>query len=318
MILAIALFIVGLALSAFFSGSETGMYRVSRIRLVLDALSGSLPSRALVWLLNNPTIFIATALVGNNLANYLTSLATVLAVQAALGDGAAAELLGTILMTPMIFVLGELLPKYLFYNAPYRLLQRVRPLLLVFTIAFLPVTLLLGLLGRALRKITGETPFRVQLEMARRELEQVLREGHEAGILAGSQRTLAQNVFQVGNQPAVRFGMPIGRLPAISDPADSEAAKAAARRHGHPIVLVRQGDTVEGFLLFSDLITAGDQPPPILPVVLAQATDKHLAVLMRLYEAGSQVALLRDRDGRTRNIVTRRQLLQPLIAAETS
>lgn len=318
MILAIVLFTIGLALSAFFSGSETGMYRVSRIRLVLDALSGSLASRGLVWLLNNPAIFIATALVGNNLANYLTSLATVLAVQAALSGGAATELLGTILMTPVIFVLGELLPKYLFYNAPYRLLRRVRPLLLVFTVAFLPISLLLGLLGRGLQRLTGETPFRVQLEMARRELEQVLREGQEAGILAGGQRTLAQNVFQVGNQPAVRFGMPLGRLPTIPAPAEPEAAKAAARRHGHPIVLVQRDGMIEGFLLYSDLVTAEDQPPQVMPVVHAQAVDKHLAVLMRLYEAGSHVALLADRDGRTRNVVTRRQLLQPLIAAESS
>ena len=128
MILAIALFLIGLSLSAFFSGSETGMYRVSRIRLVLDGLAGSLASRGLIWLLNNPGVFIATALVGNNLANYLTSLATVLAVQAVLGSSAAAELLATILMTPTIFVFGELLPKYLFFHAPYRLLKVARPL----------------------------------------------------------------------------------------------------------------------------------------------------------------------------------------------
>ena len=66
---AILLFLVGLMLSAFFSGSETGLYRVSRMRLVLDGLSGSRTARGIIWLLNHPEIFIATTLVGNNLAN---------------------------------------------------------------------------------------------------------------------------------------------------------------------------------------------------------------------------------------------------------
>ena len=73
MTFALICFFIGLALSAFFSGSETGMYRVSRIRLVLDGLSGGRVARGIIQLLNNPAIFVATTLVGNNIANYLVS-----------------------------------------------------------------------------------------------------------------------------------------------------------------------------------------------------------------------------------------------------
>lgn len=314
MIVALLLFSVGLGLSAFFSGSETGMYRVSRIRVVLDGLTGSWPARGVVWLLNHSAIFVATALVGNNLANYVTSLSIVLAMQALFSGGAAAELLGTMLVTPVIFVLGELLPKYLFYNAPYRLLTYVRPVLLFFTALFLPVSLLLGLLANALQLITGETPFRVRLGMARRELEQVLREGHEAGILAGSQRVLAQNVFEIGNQPAVRFGVPMDRLASTQEDSGRDVAQAAARRQGHPIVLVQRNKEVVGFLLYADLLCESDGGLPILPVVKANSKDKLLSVLLRLMDAGSDVAVLIDPDGKTRSVVTRRQLLLPLMA----
>lgn len=317
MMLALALFLTGLALSAFFSGSETGMYRVSRIRVVLDGLSRGWAARGLVWLLNHSTVFIATALVGNNLANYVTSLAIVLGVQASLSGSASAELLGTILMTPVVFVFGELLPKFLFYHAPYRLLSYTRPVLLFFTVLFLPVSLLLGLLARALRYLTGETPFHVRLGMARRELEQVLREGHEAGILAGSQRALANNVFEIGNQPAVRFGVPLSRLATVDEGDDRDAAKSAARRQGHPIVLVRRHKKIAGFLLFADLLNEQRDVEPS-PVVDALATDKHMSVLLRLYETGSEVAVLTDRDGTVRSVVTRRQLLLPLLTAGSS
>ena len=115
MIVAGLLFLLGLSLSAFFSGSETGFYRVSRTRLVLDGLSGSKMARWMIWLLNHPAIFVATTLVGNNLANYVTSLAIVMGVAIWFGVGSSAELLGPIFLTPIVFVLGELLPKYLFY-----------------------------------------------------------------------------------------------------------------------------------------------------------------------------------------------------------
>ena len=71
MITCAAIFLTGLLLSAFFSGAETGFYRVTRVRLLLDGLAGDPIARGLLWLTNNPALFVATALVGNNLANYL-------------------------------------------------------------------------------------------------------------------------------------------------------------------------------------------------------------------------------------------------------
>ena len=75
---AIVLLIAGVGLSAFFSGSETGFYRASRVRIVMDAMDGNWSSKFLLWLTNRPALFVATALIGNNLANYMTSMAVVL------------------------------------------------------------------------------------------------------------------------------------------------------------------------------------------------------------------------------------------------
>lgn len=312
MIVAVLLFLIGLSLSAFFSGSETGLYRVSRTRLVLDGLSGSRAAQGMIWLLNHPAIFVATTLVGNNIANYLTSLAVVWAVASLFGSGSSAELLGPIMMTPVLFVFGELLPKYLFYHAPYRLLRATRPLLLLATTLLAPVSLLLGLLGSGLQKLTGQTPFRLRLAMARGELDQVLRDGHEAGILAAGQRALAQNLFDVGHRSAISFGVPSDRLAVVDQPVDPAAARQQARRHNHPIVLVRKRGEIIGFLRYADL-TIDDPKVKLRPVIRGKTSDRHLGVLLRLYDAGSDVAVLLDEKGQMRCVVTRRQLLNPLI-----
>lgn len=310
---AIALFLLGLVLSAFFSGSETGLYRVSRTRLVLDGLGGSRGARVMVWLLNRPAIFVATALVGNNVANFLTSLAVVLGVSSLFGASAAAELMATILMTPIVFVFGELLPKHWFFQAPYRLLNRVRPLLLIATVLFLPISLLLALMGVALGALTGETPFRLRLAMARGELAQVLRAGEEAGILHTRQRSLAGQLFDVGNELAIAFAVPLGRLTTVELPIDKTTSTARARRRNHPIVLVTRNDRIVGYVRYSELLLTGETEAEIRPVIRVRSTERHLTTLLRLFDAGSEVALLCDENDDARSVVTRRQLLQPMI-----
>lgn len=312
----IALFIFSLMLSSFFSGTETGMYRVSRTRLVLDALGGSWLARGMIWLLNYPTIFVATALVGNNLANYLVSLSIVTVVPLLMGDeGVVAELMGTMLMTPVLFVLGELLPKYLFYHSPYRLLRKARPLLIFFTILFAPVSLVLGILGNLLRLLTGETPIRLRLSMQRAELEQVLRQGHEAGLLAGGQRQLARNIFEIGNQPAIRFGIAVDRVALVQDPVSIDAAKRQAHHKGQSFLLVERRKRIIGFIWVVDLETEGKAL--IRPVIRCPQEEAHLAVLYKLADANAQVALLVDSSGRTQAVVTRRQLQRSFLRNPT-
>ena len=312
MMLAAILFLIGVSLSAFFSGSETGLYRVSRTRLVLDGLSGSRMARWMIWLLNHPAIFVATMLVGNNLANYVTSLAIVMGVAFFFGSGSSVEWLGPMCLTPVVFVFGELLPKYLFYHAPYRMLTASRHLLLLATVLLSPVSLLLGLLGRALQRVTGQTPFQLRLAMARGELDQVLQHGHEAGILAAGQRSLAQRLFEVGNRSAISFGVPADRLAIVSTPIDVNHARNEARRHNHPMILVRDPSGIVGFLWYADLCS-DDPDLKFQPVLNGHVEDRHLQVLLRLYDGGSQIAMLTDDQGKIQGVVTRRQLVQPLI-----
>ncbi len=123
--MALGLGICGLLLSAFFSGVETGFYRATRLRLVLDGMAGDRIARGLLFLANHSALFVATALVGNSVANYLISLATVIAmgrVFPRVPEGA--EIIASIVLAPIVLIYGELLPKNLFLQAPNRLLRR--------------------------------------------------------------------------------------------------------------------------------------------------------------------------------------------------
>jgi putative hemolysin len=311
-IIASLLFVVGLSLSAFCSGTETGLYRVSRTRLVLDALGGSRAAKGIVWLLNHPALFVATALAGNNVANYLISLATVFGVAALFGAGTSADLIGPMLITPVVFVFGELLPKYLFYHAPYKLIRATRPVILAANVLFAPISVVLGLLGQVLQSVTGQAPFRLRLAMARSELDQILKHGHEAGILAEGQRSLAQRLFEVGNQSAISFGVRVDRFAVVQSPVDVTEARNRARRQNHPVILVQRKGKFVGFLWYADLCLR-EPNVKLKPVIRGHVTDRHLQILLQLYDTNRDVAVLFDESGTARSVVTRRELLQPLI-----
>ena len=70
----------------FFSGAETGFYRVSYLRLSIDAQAGDPVARRILWFCQNPSDFVVTALIGNNVAQYgLTAAVGIAAARAGLG-----------------------------------------------------------------------------------------------------------------------------------------------------------------------------------------------------------------------------------------
>ncbi len=315
---ALGLAAVGLFLSAFFSGSETGFYRATRLRLVLDALGGDPIARGLVWLTNLPMLFVATVLVGNNAANYVTSLAIVIGAQALLPSGGhMAEMIAPLVLAPFLFVYGELLPKSLFLQAPNRLLRRVGPLLLVFVVLLYPVSVLLWGLNRLLARILGESPEPIRLTLARRELRRVLEEGHEVGILHPAQRALAQGIFAVASRSVAGFAVPLVQVPRARSDMTKEDVLRLARRYRIAVVPVEspQPDAgLVGYVRVIDLsLGASDDLGRLHTLLEIPESTTHLAALMQMQSANESLALVVDSHGRSIGVVTADGLREPLL-----
>jgi putative hemolysin len=317
----------GIFLSAFFSGTETGFYRATRVRLVLDALGGDRIARGLVWLTNHPPVFVATVLVGNNLANYLTAMAIVMGTRSVMevprgpetaiaGREYLVELIAPLVLAPLLFVYGELLPKHLFLQAPNRLLRRAGPLFLVFVGLFFPISALLGGLNKLLARFVGESPEQIRLTLARRELRRVLEEGHEAGILHPAQRALAQGIFAVAQQPVARFATPLRQLPRARADMSKEEVLRLARRYRISIIPVESLEPsaeLAGYFRVIDLgLGESDQVGPLRPFLEIAEDTSHVAALMRMQGAQEELARVVNAEGETLGIVTADRLREPL------
>jgi putative hemolysin len=316
----ILLLIVGILLSAFFSGAETGFYRVTRVRLAVEALGGNWISQALLRLANQPTLFVATTLVGNNLANYLVSLSVVMATQRWFPSGGTwVVVLGPIAVTPVVFICGELLPKNLFYDAPNRLLKRCAPALLACTVLFAPVTILLWAFGRVLQVLTKTSPQELRLTLARRELAELISEGHEAGILKPVQQSLAQSMLAVAGQPVKSFAMPTGRVVRVTTTMSKSDVLRIAQRHKRTILPVedpQQKRRLVGYIRMVDLYM-DDSPelPDPLPLVPLRENQSCLSALRMLSDALDPLGHVVDDEGRTVGFVTGRELRMALLRA---
>lgn len=317
MIAAVLILAAGLMASAFFSGSETGFYRANRLRLMLDALGGDFVARGLLALTNHASIFVATVLVANNIANYFVSLAIVLGAQELFaGQSHVAEIIAPLALAPLLFIYGESLPKYIFYQAPNRLLRRAGAPLLVCTAVLLPVTGLLWAFSKLLESLAGESPQRAQLGLARKELSQVFEEGHEAGILGPAQRGLAQGLFAVANRPVRAFLISPGRVPRVREGARREEILRLARRHRLPALPVEgAGPTREliGYVRVIDLhLNGAAERPPIRQLVEVPESDSYLSALMRLETSNESLGRVTGAGGQTLGFLTARHLSEPL------
>ena len=314
------LFLGGLLLSAFFSGSETGFYRVTRVRLVIDGISGSWIARRLLWLTNNPSLFVATTLIGNNAANYLVSLAIVLAVRHLQFESQAVEIAIPIVLAPIVFVYGELLPKNLFYYAPNLLLQRTGWLFLACALAFSPIAALLWILGRLLESVLGETPLRLHLTLARQELQQILEEGGHAGVLRPAQQRLAQSLFNASEGTVGNLAIPLARATVVSNGAKKGELLRLARRQRKALFPVTDSKTREviGYVRTIDqYLSPKETIDHVLPMITLPKQEANISAMLKMQSQQTEMAYIVDDDERQAGILYLDQLTKVLLESDS-
>ena len=146
--------IVGLViLSAFFSGSETSLTSASKPRMHNLAKSGKKNAKIFEDLFRDKELLICTILFANNLVNVLASaLATKILIELTNTDGI---FYATIIMTLMILIFGELIPKTLALSKADNYALKISPFIRLLVILLYPLTFTLNFIVYILLKIVG-------------------------------------------------------------------------------------------------------------------------------------------------------------------
>src|SRR5579875_498736 len=157
MTLALAALIIVLSLigAAFFAGAETALTAASRARL--QALESSGDSRAALTnrLVANKGRLISAMLLGGQLVTIASSAYTTSVFVDAFGQGGVLE--ATAVMTVLIVVFGEVLPKTVAIAYPDRVALVIAPVVAFFVTVFGPVVRAVELFVGALLRLAGVT-----------------------------------------------------------------------------------------------------------------------------------------------------------------
>jgi CBS domain containing-hemolysin-like protein len=202
----ILMLLVLIALSAFFAGSETGVYRLSRFHLRLAIEQKSSFAALLGKVVSDSHALVFSILAGNNLANYsVTYLMMIILLSSPLKN--SAELYATLIITPTLFIFGEVVPKNIYYRHANTLMLRFAPVLWFFDKLFKysGIIFLLKSFSRLFASVfrIDADPSEAMQSFGKSHIAQILRETREEGILSSIQVELMNRLVKI---PSIAAG----------------------------------------------------------------------------------------------------------------
>ena len=176
-----------LVLSGFFSGSETALTAASRGKLRSQADKGSRGAARALMITEDNERLIGSVLLGNNLVNILAaSLATALFTRAFGESGVA---LATLVMTLLVLIFAEVLPKTYAISNAERAASLVSPVIAIVVRVFAPVVTAVRFLVRGVLMVFG---VRIDPDSnilaVREEIQGALTLGHAEGVVEKEDR----------------------------------------------------------------------------------------------------------------------------------
>ena len=249
--------VLTLVLSAFFSGIETGIISLNRIALRRREEKGERRALILSNLLKKPERLLATILVGNNLVNVAATV-IFLVLGAKLWGSARAELLVPLLLTPLLLILGEILPKTTFRHKADSFSPAFAPILRATVAVFSPAVIVLTRTTNWLTVLLGGAKNRSPF-ISREDVRLLFVEGEERGVIEKDERELIHGVIDFGTTTVREVIVPRIDMIAVRDDSTWDEVCETFEAHGHSRLPVyhEKIDEIVGMVYIFDLMRAG-------------------------------------------------------------
>jgi CBS domain containing-hemolysin-like protein len=326
------LLISAILLSAFFSGIEIAYISVNKLKLELEKNRKGVRARMLHTLTQSPSRFIATVLVGNNLALVIYSLImgewlTPLIKTAYIGQfgsqGAdvASLILQTIAATILILFVAEYLPKAFFSLQPNKMLSVFSgPSFVFFQVLKLPVSLISGFSNWVVRKVlnikTNSASQGVDLADLNYYLRSITEEAKDDKVEVDNEVLILQNALEFPSVKARECMIPRNEITAINSTSNIDELKNLFIQSGHSKIVVfsESIDEVIGFVHSFDLFVAPDSIRSILrPVFFVAETMPIKDIMTQFIQQHKSLAIVVDEYGGTSGLITLEDIIEELV-----
>ena len=310
--------ILCIALSAFFSATETAFSASNKVKL--KTVDGPRKERAglALKLLDKFDSLLTTVLIGNNVVNIAgTAIATILFTRVVGGQEDLGATVASVVMTVLVLFLGEVGPKTLAKQQPEKFAMSVSPVVRVLVILLKPLDLLFSQWRKLLSKMIKPEPEETQIED---ELMTMIDEAQTEGDIEEVEGELIRSAIEFNDQDASDIMTPRVDVTAIEDNATSEDAADLFRKTWYSRIPVYHEDLdhIVGILNEKDFykmthegcedITQIMKEPVFAPASLS------IGNLLKLFQTSkTHLVILLDEYGGTEGIVTMEDVLEELV-----
>ena len=250
-IVAIILLVV---LSAFFSASETAFSSVNTLHIKTFAEEKVKGARRAQYICDHFDMALVSFLVGNNLVNIASTTICAYLFSKFIINPTISNLLNTVVMTVIILIFGEILPKSIAKNNPEGFALKISGFLYFLMKVLTPFTCVFGLMQKAVNKKQNQD---VNPTVTEDELESIIDTMTEEGVIDSKEADLLQGALDLSSRTVYDIMTPRVDMIAISNQSSLDHVKNTYVEHQFSRLPVYENDkdNIVGILNQKDFMT---------------------------------------------------------------
>ena len=313
--------LVMICLSAYFSASEIAFNASNKMRLRRAADAGSKTARLAHNITEHFTTALSAILIGNNLANIAVTTCTTLIVMSLFpGNVGLASTIATIVVTIVILICGEIVPKTLSKQHADTVVRWVAIPIRVLTIILSPVVAIVMALLFALRKLWGKDVS--EATVTEEELVSIIDTVEEEGVINEEQGELLQSTLDFHDNTVEKIMTPRIDMTALDIDDEEEKIQALLSDTAQFSRLPVYEDSIDNIIGILSLTryykaTLEEEKPDIRALLMKPCklhkTMKLPAALAKMREVKMHLAIVIDEFGGTLGVVTMEDILEELV-----
>lgn len=308
--------IILVLLYSFFSASETAFSSLNKIKLKALANTGNIRAEKAYELTENFSRLLTTILIGNTIVNVVAaSLATVLFVNIFNNNGVA---ISSIVMTLVIMIIGEIIPKNIAKHIPEKFAMSVTPILKLLIFIFTPLTFIFNYLEKLISKMFNSESETYSTD----EFITMVEEANEEGDIEDHEADLITNALEFNDLDVGEILTPRIDVVAIDINEDSpEDIELKYRDSGFSRLPVYENsiDNIIGVLIEKDfyyhlLYEKNSNIKTMLKEVIYTSPQVKISSLLKQFQTSkSHLAIVVDEYGGTQGLITMEDILEELV-----
>jgi CBS domain containing-hemolysin-like protein len=309
--------VLAFVVTALFSAAEMSFIAANRLRLRHLAEAGNRNAARYLESFKQPQRLLSTAMMGSTIAHIAASSVSTWALMPMIG--AAAALAVTLVLTPLMLVFGEVIPKAVAREWATVLILRLYPLIEMASKVLAPLSASANALVGGALTLVGHRRITARAFVSREELKLLLQMEPEEADVTSTEAEMIDKIFDLGETTVRAVMVPMVEVAALPETASPDECVRLIAERGFsriPIYADRIFNVV-GVVTAMDLLrqgaTASDARAFMRPATYVPETKRIDDLLREMQKSRVQLVVVVDEYGAAVGIATVEDIVEEVV-----